>query len=148
MIYHILDIFFTVFHSSLVVFNLFGWIPKRTRLLNLITLLLTGSSWLFLGLIVGTLGYCPFTDWHFKVLEKIGKTDLPVSYVKYLIDRITGLDINEILVDKVTLYSFLAALAISIVLNIADLIKKRREIKNKYVNNSNPDQPEYPSPQV
>jgi hypothetical protein len=118
MVYHILDIFFLIFHTFLILFNLFGWIWKRTRMLNLIVLSLTGASWLFLGLIVGTLGYCPLTDWHFKILEKLGKTDLPYSYTKYLADRLTGLDINAALVDKVTLYTFLAALVISLVLNM------------------------------
>ena len=120
MIWKFLDIFFVAFHTSLIFFNLFGWIWKRTRKLNLITLSLTGASWLFLGLIVGTLGYCPLTDWHFKILEKLGKTDLPYSYTKYLADRLTGLDINASLVDNVTLYSFLAALVISIFLNMKD----------------------------
>jgi hypothetical protein len=130
MIYHLLDIFFIIFHSSLIVFNLFGWIMRKTRILNLMTLILTGSSWLFLGLIVGTLGYCPFTDWHFNVLSKMGETDLPNSYVKYLADRITGLDISASLVDKVTLYSFIAALAISLSLNIRDFVVKRKQTKN------------------
>lgn len=125
MIYRVLDIFFVVFHSFLIIFNLFGWIWKRTRIINLITLLLTGSSWLFLGMIVGVPGYCPFTGWHFRILEKLGKTDLPYSYVKYLADRITGLDINATLVDKVTLYTFLAALVISILLNIRDFVKRK-----------------------
>ena len=127
MIYHILDIFFVVFHSTLIIFNLFGWIWKKTRLLNLITLALTGASWLFLGLIVGTLGYCPLTDWHFNILYKLGKTDLPVSYIKYLADRITGLNLNASLVDNLTLYCFLAAFILSIILNIRDyIIRKRR----------------------
>jgi hypothetical protein len=130
MIYHLLDIFFIIFHSSLIVFNLFGWIMRKTRILNLMTLILTGSSWLFLGLIVGTLGYCPFTDWHFNVLSKMGETDLPNSYVKYLADRITGLDISASLVDKVTLYSFIAALAISLSLNIRDFVVKRKQTRN------------------
>lgn len=121
MIYHILDIFFTVFHSSLIIFNLFGWILRKTRLLNLITLGLTGASWLFLGLIVGTLGYCPFTEWHFNVLVKLGRSDLPNSYVKYLTDRITGLDVNASAVDEITLYAFLGALVISLILNIRDI---------------------------
>lgn len=120
MIWHILDIFFVVFHTSLIFFNLFGWILKRTRKMNLITLSLTGASWFFLGLVVGTLGYCPLTDWHFKTLEKLGKTDLPYSYTKYLADRLTGLDINASLIDNVTLYSFLAALVISIFFNVKD----------------------------
>jgi hypothetical protein len=127
MIWNILDIFFVIFHTSLIFFNLFGWIWKGTRKLNVITLSLTGVSWLFLGLIVGTLGYCPLTDWHFKILEKLGKTDLPYSYTKYLADRLSGLDINASLVDNVTLYTFLAAFTISIVLNIRDFVKRKNK---------------------
>lgn len=125
MIYRFLDIFFVIFHTSLMLFNLFGWIWKKTRLANLITLGLTGASWLFLGLIVGVLGYCPLTDWHFSILYKLGRTDLPVSYVKYLVDRLTGLDVNEALTDDVTLYSFLLALAISVFLNARDFLRKK-----------------------
>jgi len=123
MFYKILDIFFVVFHSFLILFNLFGWIWRRTRIWNLVTLLLTGASWALLGWIVGVPGYCPLTDWHFSVLEKLGRTDLPNSYVKYLADRITGLDFNSGTVDKITLYSFLAALIISLVLNIRQHVK-------------------------
>jgi hypothetical protein len=126
MIYRILDIFFMVFHSSIVLFNLFGWIWRKTRVYNLITLGLTGASWLFLGLVVGTLGYCPLTDWHFSVLNKLGVTDLPNSYMKYLADRITGMDISALLVDKVTLYSFLLALLISLYLNIWNYVKAKK----------------------
>ena len=118
-----LDIFFVIFHTSLTLFNLFGWIWKRTRKLNLITLSLTGASWLFLGLIVGTLGYCPLTDWHFTILEKMGEKDLPNSYIKYLADRLTGSDLNASLVDQIVLYSFLAAFTISMVLNLIGFFK-------------------------
>ena len=71
MIYQILDIFFVVFHSSLVLFNLFGWLWRKTRVINLVTLSLTGASWLFLGMIYGSPGYCPLTDWHFNILIKL-----------------------------------------------------------------------------
>ena len=125
MILRILDIFFVIFHSSLILFNLFGWIWNKTRRLNLITLLLTGGSWLFVGLIVGTLGYCPLTDWHFNILYRLGKTNLPNSYVKYLADRLTGLDINASLIDDITLYSFLAALILSIIFNFRSVWRKR-----------------------
>ena len=127
MFYNILDILFVVFHSFLILFNLFGWIWRRTRIWNLVTLLLTGASWVILGRIVGVPGYCPLTDWHFAVLEKLGRTGLPDSYVKYLADRITGLDFNSGTVDKITLYSFLAALIISLILNIRQLVKSKVE---------------------
>ena len=125
MLYRILDILFVVFHTSLTLFNLLGWIWKKTRLANLITLALTGASWLFLGLLVGMPGYCPLTDWHFDILEKLGKTDLPTSYIKYLIDRLTGLDVNETLVNKATLFGFIAALVIALFLKFREFRKRR-----------------------
>jgi hypothetical protein len=121
------DIFFVIFHTSIILFNLFGWIWRKTRKFNLILLLLTGGSWLLLGLIVGTIGYCPLTDWHFSVLEKMGATDLPASYVKYLADRLTGQDFNSSLVDKITLYSFLSALGLSLFFNIRDILARRKK---------------------
>jgi len=124
--YKVLDIFFLVFHTSLIFFNLFGWIWRPCRKANLITLLLTASSWLFLGLIVGSPGYCPLTDWHFKVLEKLGHTDLPISYIKYLADRLTGLDLNHSLVDAFTLWGLVVAMLVSIILNLLDYLKKRK----------------------
>jgi len=112
-----LDYFFLVFHFMLILFNLFGWIWKSTRRLNLVTLSLTGGSWFILGIFYG-FGYCPFTDWHFKVLQKLGHHNLPNSYIKYITDRLTGLDFNAELVDTVTLVLFLLALVISIYINI------------------------------
>ncbi len=120
----LLDLFFIVFHTILILFNLFAWIFRKTRKLNLIILSLTGASWFILGIFYG-IGYCPLTDWHFNILEKMGHTDLPDSYVKYLADRLTGLNFNPGLVDRVTLISFFIALAISACLNIRDYrIKK------------------------
>jgi hypothetical protein len=126
-IYRILDIFFMIFHISLILFNLSGWIWKRTRILNLVLLVLTGASWLVLGLLVGTLGYCPLTDWHFRVLEKLGETGLPDSYIKYLADRLTGMDFNASMIDKLTLYVFLTVLVLSVSLNIRDFHIKRNK---------------------
>jgi hypothetical protein len=126
VIYHILDILFIVFHSALILFNLFGWIWRKTRIFNLVTLSLTAASWLFLGLIVGTLGYCPLTDWHFNILYKLGKTNLPDSYIKYLTDRVTGLNISASLADHVTLYCLVLALTLSLIFNIRDFTKTRK----------------------
>lgn len=127
LIYRIIDIFFVLFHTCLIIFNLSGWLWKKTRKLNLVFLLLTGGSWLFLGMLTGTLGYCPLTDWHFRVLEKLGYTDLPASYIKYLCDRLTGIDFNAILIGRLTFYLFLVALILSLLLNLRDFRKSRPE---------------------
>ena len=111
-----LDIFFTGFHTCLVIFILFGWIWKLTRRLNLICILLTAASWLILGIFYG-LGYCPQTDWHFNILRKLGYTDLPDSYLGFLFTRLNKLQIDQSLVDTVTLWGLIIALAISLYLN-------------------------------
>lgn len=114
--YQVIDIFFLVFHTFLILFNLFGWIWKKTRKANLFLLVLTGASWAGLGLFYG-IGYCPLTDWHFSVLERLGVYNLPNSYIKYLADRITGMSFNQDIVDSLTLYLYLAALVISLAMN-------------------------------
>jgi len=124
--YELLDIFFLVFHSIVILFNLFGWVWKKTRKANLALLLLTGLSWFGLGLFYG-IGYCPLTDWHWKVLEKLGRTDLPYSYVKYIADRITGLDFDAGLIEKATAALFFLALAASIFVNARDFRRDKRE---------------------
>jgi hypothetical protein len=123
-LYHVLDIFFMILHPAVIVFNLFGWIWKKTRVANLILLLLTGGSWFILGLFYG-IGYCPFTQWHWEVLHHLGKTNLPDSYVKYLVLRITGISFSDRLTDTVTAICFFLALGLSLYVNLRKKRQKR-----------------------
>lgn len=116
---HALDLFFVVFHSALIVFNLFGWIPRRLRLANLVALLLTAASWLGLGIFYG-IGFCPFTEWHWRVLRALGRQHLPRSYTQYLLRRLLGISIGAAAVDVLTAVSAAAALVISALLNLRD----------------------------
>lgn len=115
--YKAADIFFVVFHTSLTLFNALGWIWRKTRRINLFTLLLTGASWFILGLFYG-IGFCPLTQWHFEILEKLGNTNLPTSYIQYLVHRISGVMFKAELVDTITGVVFFAALVMSVILNI------------------------------
>lgn len=117
-----LDIFFVVFHTFLIFFNLFGWIIKPLRRANLITLLLTGGSWFILGIFYG-IGYCPLTEFHWRVLNKLGQYNLPDSYISYLINRFTGYLPGAKITDELTVILYLIALVISIVVNFR--IKKK-----------------------
>ncbi len=121
----LLDLFFTTFHILLILFNLFGWIPKKTRFANLITLTLTAGSWSILGMFYG-FGYCPLTEWHFRVLEKMGKSNLPDSYIKYLVDSLFNTDFHANTIDVLTLILFIVALIISVYLNAQGLLKKKK----------------------
>ncbi len=118
------DTFFLVFHAFLIFFNLSGWIWKKTRRVHLVVLTLTFLSWLVLGCFYG-FGYCPFTDWHWQVKRELGETDLPASYVKYYVDRVTGLDSDPFLVDMSVLVLGLVALAVSAFLNWGDWRRSR-----------------------
>ena len=117
--YAFLDIFFLIFHSSLVVFTLVGWIWKKTRKVHLCFLTLTMCSWFGLGIWYG-FGYCPCTDWHWHVKRKLGETNLPMSYVKYYADRLISLDWNAFVLDLVVAVFGLAAFGVSIWLNCRD----------------------------
>jgi hypothetical protein len=122
-VYALLDKFFFVFHSFIIVFVLFGWAWKKTRLANLIVILLTAFSWFILGIWYG-FGYCFCTDWHYQVRMKLGFSDMPPSYVKFLIDTLLGTDLNSKLVDISTLTFFFLAFVISIYVNIMNWLNR------------------------
>lgn len=121
--YELLDIGFIVFHTALILFNLFGWIWKQTRSWNLATLLITAFSWFGLGVVYG-FGYCPCTDWHWQVRRKLGYYDMPNSYIKFLVEYLTGIELSSALVNAGTAVLFFAALMISLYLNFRDFKKK------------------------
>ncbi len=123
--YAFLNIFFFVFHSSLIIFNLFGWIWKKTRLANLTVILLTVFSWTILGIWYG-FGYCPCTDWHWQVREKLGYLDFPSSYTKFLIDSLTGLNVKETLANTLSVTLLALALVASILTNVRDWKRKQK----------------------
>jgi hypothetical protein len=114
--YHILDYFFLIFHTALTLFNVFGWIWRKTRLANFITLSLTALSWFGLGIFYG-IGFCPLTEWHWQVLVKLGNNNLPYSYIKYIINRLTGIDANANLMEISTIIVFFIAFFVSLYLN-------------------------------
>ena len=121
--YQALDIIFVVVHGAIVLFNLFGWIPRSTRRVHLWVISATLASWSVLGIFFG-LGYCPFTDWHWDVKRALGERDLPSSYVKYYLDRATGLDWDPSTVDVVVLISAVVPFGLSVWLNLRDRRKR------------------------
>lgn len=115
--YQFLDIFFFVFHTCLILFNLFGWIWKTTRKWNLISLSATAFSWIVLGIWYG-FGYCPCTHWHWLVRRELGYGNMPNSYIKFLVDELAGLNFDAYMVDLWTGILFSGAFLISIYVNV------------------------------
>ena len=86
---------------------------------------MTLVSWSLLGIFYG-FGYCPCTDWHWDVKRKLGETDLPASYIKYYLDRITPFDWNPGTVDVLVLTFAFGALAASILTNWRDWKREKK----------------------
>jgi len=121
---HLLDIGLTIIHILLMIFNLTGWIWLRTRKLHLITLIATTTSWFILGIWYG-FGYCVLTDWHWSIKEKLGESNLPNSFVKYIADKITGNVVNSALIDAVTVGALILAIIAAVYVNF--IRKRKRE---------------------
>ncbi|MFV8340879.1 DUF2784 domain-containing protein [Flavobacterium sp. XS2P39] len=121
----LMDYFFFVFHTLLLLFNIFGWIIPRWRFANLITLSLTAFSWFILGIWYG-FGYCPFTHWHWKIRHLLGYHDGSNSYIHFLILKTTGINFSENFVDILTVIVFFTALTISIYFAVSKKILHRK----------------------
>ncbi len=122
---HMLNVFFFALHTALIVFNLFGWLIRRTRRLHLYSMLALVFSWAVLGLWKG-FGYCFLTDWHYRVLGALGERGLPQSYIAFLVERLTGWRPNAPLVDGVTGACALFVLLASLWVNFVKLARPRR----------------------
>lgn len=103
--YIYLDYFFTLLHIAIISFNMLGWIWPQTRKAHFICVILTLFSWLILGLWYG-IGYCPITDWQWQIKERLGETNLPNSFIKYIADNLSGRNISADLVDSLTAIVF------------------------------------------
>ncbi len=111
-----LDVLLTIVHLAIVLFNLFGWIPKITRKAHFISVVLTAASWFLLGIWFG-MGYCPFTDWQWQVKEKLGEGNLPVNFIEYFAEKITGHDFDPQFISNVIAVSFALVTLLSVYLN-------------------------------
>ena len=119
---HFLDFLLTVLHVVIIAFNLFGWIFPATRKAHFISIVITAFCWFVLGIWFGW-GYCPVTDWQWRVKEQLGQTNLPASFITYYADKITGRHFTDSFISIVTLICFFLAITLSIYFNF---FKKRK----------------------
>ncbi|HBS88647.1 MAG: hypothetical protein A2W91_18575 [Bacteroidetes bacterium GWF2_38_335] len=127
----VLDYFLLAFHLIFTLFNISGWIWRRTRKIHLVTMLLTLASWFGAGYWLGW-GYCFYTDWHWQVREMLGNPIMSDSYTHFFVNEITGLDLPNQPLNNAIIIVFFVSLLLTIYLNISDLIIYRRyKRKNK-----------------
>jgi hypothetical protein len=85
---------FFVLHTALMLFNMFGWIWRRTRLAHLICFGLTSFSWFVIGWFHGNIGFCLCTQWHFEVRQALDYHDTERSYLQLLARHWFGADMS------------------------------------------------------
>lgn len=110
-----LDVAFTVFHLFFIGFILLGWCFKKLRSLHYYSVLIVGVCWFLLGIYYG-FGYCPLTDYHWRIKEMRGEYGLPYSFIEYIVESSTGYDVSGVLVNYITLTLFLFILILSLYL--------------------------------
>lgn len=117
-----------VFHTLLIVFNLFGWMWSKTRKWNLVTLALTAFSWLVMGAFYGV-GYCICTDAHYRIREALEIKDPSGSYLQLLTYKLSGWWPAESLTNTVAAIAFGTSIVLSVTFNVRDGLRKRAEMR-------------------
>lgn len=112
----LLDYMLHVVHLSLMSICIVGWMFEPTRVLHLLVIIGVTISWFGLGKFFG-FGYCVLTDTQWRIKRKLGQEPYTESYVKYMLDKVTGLDIDKKITDRLTLYTYVAAVVLSLTVN-------------------------------
>ena len=97
----LLDWFFHFLHLSVILVNSTFWLFRPTLRMAQMTLVLTAFSWIVLGYFYG-FGYCFLTDWHWQLKASLGETNLPNSYIEYLLEKVSGRDWSSFEADVLT----------------------------------------------
>ena len=120
----ILNIAFFIGHTLLIVFNLTGWIWRRTRKLHLLSIGATLFSWLIMGAWKGW-GYCLCTDWHFQIRRQMGIHGHETSYTELLLNQLPGVTVSHRLANHLTLGGLVLAVLAAAAVWLQDYYSRR-----------------------
>lgn len=94
MLNQFLNIFFFAAHTLLMAFNVFAWMHPRLRRAHWVCMGVTLFCWVALGAVYGW-GYCPCTEWHFRIRREMGIHDGVSSYLQLLAKVFAGLPMSR-----------------------------------------------------
>jgi hypothetical protein len=111
MLLKLLDIFLYLLHVALMGFVMFGWLWSPLAIWHFSSLVVMGIVWI----IIGAMGLwnCPLTNFHWKIKEKRGQTGMPVSFVNYFLNQVTGKKLAHKFVQTLLLFIYFSALFLS-----------------------------------
>lgn len=119
----LLNIVFHVLHLSIIFFFLFALLFEELRMVHFVLSILIFLSWFGLGAFFG-FGYCLVTDIQWKIKRLLKQEPTTEYYVKYMIDKVTGLDTNPVFINRMTTYIYFIILTISTVLFMLKFLKQ------------------------
>lgn len=115
-----------IFHLVIVFFLTLGWILPQTRRLHRWAVGITSFLWIGIGALVGRIGYCPVTDWHWQVKKLRGEKDLPPSYIDYSLQKI-GVHLPPERADQIVMVVFGLIVVLTIALWINERLQKNKK---------------------
>jgi hypothetical protein len=111
----LLDALFHLAHIIVILFSALGWLYPPVRPAHLCLQGLILFSWFGLGISKGWT-YCFLTDLHWRVKRLLHQPDPGESYVKWLVDRIAGRELDQKLLWKATVGVFFTTTILSALL--------------------------------
>ena len=117
--YCVLNIFFHLLHISIILFATLAWMVPALLPFHLALLVATLSSWFVLGHWLGR-GYCPISDWHWKIKSHLGPGKPRGTYIHLLLENMSGRQLDSGQVDSRVVSATLLLTALSALLNLAE----------------------------
>lgn len=115
----LLDVLLHLSHVAVILFSALGWLWPAARPLHLGLQGLILFSWFGLGSFRGWT-YCFLTDLHWRVKQALRQPDPGESYVKLLVDRLSGRETDTDRVNRVTVTVFFVTTICSLALFLRD----------------------------
>ncbi len=116
-------------HVCLIIFNMVGWIWRRTRVLHLVTMGLTTFSWFVLGAIYGW-GYCFCTDYHADILRQLGHPDANATFIQLLFTRLFRISLSQSVADNLAVAVFALILIATVFVWTREWYRRKTERVN------------------
>jgi len=105
-----------LFHICFMLAIVLGWIPQATRMFNWYLIVITLVSWFGLGLVFG-FGFCLITDIQSRIRQRLVTGGSMPSFVKDVLERVTGRELNPLYVEVITQLVFYFSVAASFYAN-------------------------------
>ena len=113
------DVFLFLAHAVIAVWCVFGWMVPGAERWHLFVITGIAISWYGLGMHYG-IGYCILTDWQWRARKKLGYTMEHGSFVQLLLERASGIQLNENQVKIFAYAVYWVSAVISIYINFFD----------------------------